>query len=114
MTYTLHLKTERRVMSSNGKSNGNGSNGDEPKRGFMNPNKGSSVPLATLYERINAKGVRYLAGRIGHSKVLIFETDATDERRGERVWQMVLAEGPYPPDGVQAQAGELEEERAAR
>lgn len=95
-------------MSSNG-SNGNG----EEKRGFMNPNKGASIPLATLYERVNAKGVRYLAGRIGHSKVLIFETDGTDERRGERIWQLVLTDGPYPPEGAAAQARELEEERGA-
>src|SRR5258705_5688882 len=96
---TLHLK--ECVMSSNG-SNGNGGE----KRLVVNPNKGPSIPLATLYERANAKG-RYLAGRIGHTKVLIFETDERGDE-GQRIWEMVLAEGPYPPKGVAERARDLE------
>lgn len=108
MTYeTLHLKTERRVMNGNGKSNGNGSGNGREKRGFVNQNKGPTIPLATLYERISAKGETYLAGRMGHTKVLVFGTDERGDE-GQRIFQLVLADGPYPPEGVAEQARDLE------
>lgn len=90
---TLHLKAMEHVMTSNG--NGNGADNGSEKRGFVNQNKGPTIPLATLYERISVKGERYLAGRMGHTKVLVFGTDELGDE-GQRIFQLVLADGPYP------------------
>jgi hypothetical protein len=33
---------------------------------------------------------------------------------GERIWEAVLTEGPYPPEGVAKTARELEQQEATR
>ena len=78
------------------------SNSDE-KRGFNL----DRVPLTTLYERVDRKGNPYLAGRMGYTKVMAFATDECS--RGERIWQLVLVEGPHSPEEATAVARQLEE-----
>ena len=48
------------------------------------------MPLAPMYERVDKRGTRYLAGRFGGMKLLVFETN--EESRGQKVWQAIVCE----------------------
>ena len=87
-------------MKSNGSRNGGGV---DKFIDSANP----SIPLTRVYERKNARGRRYLTGRIGIAKVLIVETDELSD--GDRIWQVFLAQGPYSPENAAALAAEAKQ-----
>lgn len=78
----------------NGGSNGSG----RPAR----------IPLGTFYGRVDRHGRKYLSGRLGLMKLMIFETEQTSQ--GDAVWEGVLVEGPHPTEEQRALAQELEHE----
>ena len=51
------------------------------------------IPLSPMYERTDKYGQRYLSGRLGSLKLMIFESE--HESQGQRVWQAMLVQGPH-------------------
>jgi hypothetical protein len=103
---TLHRKATEHVMS-----NGNGYEPEREHR-FLDPKKGPAVAVGKCYERRNARGQQFFQGRLGDAKVMIVPTG--ERNRGEPVWAIVLAEGPYPIEGAVDLARELEQAEGAR
>jgi hypothetical protein len=65
------------------------------------------LPIGSFYARIDKRGRRYLSGRLGQMKLMLFETEAVSE--GDRVWEGVLVEGPHVSDDQRALAAQVEE-----
>lgn len=65
------------------------------------------LPIGSFYARTDRYGRRYLSGRLGLMKVMIFETEATSE--GDVVWEGVLVEGPHVSEDQRALAAQVEE-----
>ena len=51
------------------------------------------IPLSAMYERTDKRGRRYLSGRIGLLRLLVFRTDQVSE--GDPVWEAILVEGRH-------------------
>jgi hypothetical protein len=49
-----------------------------------------SIELATLYERVSARGTRYLLGRLGAARIVILPADATPD--GVQTWRLLVQE----------------------
>jgi hypothetical protein len=71
---------------------GNGNRGGRPQS--AKPPGG--VPFTTLFERRRPDGHRYLTGRIGHSRIIVIDTNETS--RGYRIWEAVIVPGPTAPE----------------
>ena len=66
------------------------------------------LPLGSFYCRTDRYGRRYLSGRLGLMKLLIFETGQASQ--GDAVWEAVLVESHHATDEQRALARELEQE----
>jgi hypothetical protein len=86
-------------------TNGNGP-AAKPHNGTGKP-KPARLPIGSFYARIDKRGRRYLSGRLGLMRVMIFETEAISE--GDRVWEGVLVEGPHVSQDQRALAAQVEE-----
>jgi hypothetical protein len=67
------------------------------------------LPAGPMYERTNRHGDRFLVGRLGTLKIFVVPT--TEISKGDKVWQLYFAEGPYSTPEQQATAARLEETR---
>jgi len=56
------------------------------------------VALGKVFERVNRRGERYLAGRLGDAKLLIVPSGEVS--RGEAIWRIYLGEAPYTDETV--------------
>jgi hypothetical protein len=79
------------------KAGGNGRRTPSPVR----------LPIGSFYARTDKRGRRYLSGRLGLMKLMLFETEVISE--GDRVWEAVLVEGPHVTDNQRAVAAQIEE-----
>jgi hypothetical protein len=68
------------------------------------------LPVGPAYERVNRHGQRYLVARLGTLKLLVVPTEEIS--KGDRVWQLFVAQGPYATDQQVALAAGLVEEMA--
>ena len=84
------------------------SNGKGTDRKTVASGRPARLPLGSFFCRTDRYGRRYLSGRLGLMKLLIFETGQTSQ--GDAVWEGVLVEGPHPTDEQRALAQELEHE----
>lgn len=65
------------------------------------------IPLAPMYERTDKRGRRYLSGRLGLLRLLVFRTNEVSE--GDPVWEAVIVEGNHINDSQRALAAQTEE-----
>jgi hypothetical protein len=49
-----------------------------------------NLPLTAMYERTDRRGHRYLVGRVGNLKLMIFATGEVS--KGDKVWHAFLTE----------------------
>jgi hypothetical protein len=59
---------------------------------------------------VNRNGQRYLVARLGTLKLLVVPTDEIS--KGDRVWQLFVAQGPYATDEQVALAAGIFDEVA--
>jgi hypothetical protein len=67
----------------------------------LNP-KIPAVGLGEVFERVNKRGQRYLAGRLGAAKLLIVPSG--EMSRGEPVWRVFVGEAPYTDESLRGAA----------
>jgi hypothetical protein len=49
-----------------------------------------NLPLTTMYERTDRRGRRYIVGRLGNLKLMVFATGEVS--KGDRIWHAFLTE----------------------
>jgi hypothetical protein len=54
-----------------------------------------SVPIARLYEKTSARGLRYFAGRMGMARVSLLPSSEVSEI-GDPIWLLHVQEAPAP------------------
>ena len=86
-------------------TNGDATTG-KPPAGNRKP-KPVRLPIGSFYARVDKRGRRYLSGRLGLMKIMIFETAEVSE--GDVVWEGVLVEGPHVEEHQRALAAQVEE-----
>jgi hypothetical protein len=58
---------------------------------------GERIRLAKLYERVSARGNRYLIGRLGLAKVVMFQGEPTED--GTPTWDVYVTPGSDQQQG---------------
>ena len=69
--------------------------------------KPARLPIGSCYLRTDRYGRRYLSGRLGQMKLMLFETGEISQ--GDVIWEGVLVEGPHVTDDQRALAAAVEE-----